>query len=1369
MTSHSYNPDFFKRLLDKQARHILVSGHSGAGKSTLADQLAQKLNMPVVAVDNDPEFSAFLKQHKPDDHLPSDAPHAGEFRKLLKRIAARSLANKMPSIIEGTQLTHLSPEELAQHKLVMVDTNAKQLLNQRLERKKRTMAEKGEVMTPEFEAEKRRIGQMVYQSHKDSVNAYRKLPAVNKYRIGQDVDKLIARLNLDKQARHILVSGHSGAGKSTLADQLSQKLNMPVVQVDKYPEFNAWGHQHTIDDHLPVGSPHAAEFRELLKSLAARALKTETPSIIEGTQLAHLSPEELAQHKLIAVDTPVKKLLEQRLERKRKRMAEKGEVMTPEFEAKMRRNGQMVYQSHKDSVNAYRKLPAVNKYRIGQDLDKLIARLNLSKQADYYHGSSVDNIAELEPRTSRVLSNEKAVFATPERDVALTFAAPWRDSDIEHGSVNGQFYMREKYPNAFQKIYGNKPGYIYSFKEDGFASDPRLTKSERINKNKVAVLNKEAIQDILAELKKSKFKLYSHGQKTDWEQQEKQAKTLYHGSPTDNLLELLASKPRSKTTEHPEGVYGTDNINHAALYALAKDRRGMAVLGGANPRLLINKANKLSPEGYVYEYAADNAIAPPADEPYRGWHVAGNVKPIKKHVVKLLDHLKNIEQFESKDELKKRWLELNKQANQFDKQLETIAKQDQAERNEYRKNYLEPLGYEAGIKKWLQDKNRQPDDVFDDKKNHASIKTILSEIIQKNKPLAPTQLRNAFLVTQHLDANRPAQQAFLGFLQKHHPESESFKYLHDRLSCASTGKQTFGTQDICKKADDQTLVHFSSNKYDKLRPLTYDELVKDRTRGRWENQPDKAEAYVKDRKVLENYLRKRLASKGIDYDKTKSFLYATLKDKHQFQNMGDYQHEAALTPDIVNQSFFDVVGDGKSRTMFGQKGLQSALKRWDMASKRDALKPSEYMGMTIYPRIEVITPAEIAVSHSKQADNYTLYRGVKTDPLAPDPNYLDLLRRAIRGELSGKEQRMMQELARRQRSYFTPDKGLAENKAGKLGKLLALDLTDDDLSKVHADYNNLGKPNQALVVTVPPEIASRAKQASSPFDSFQLEKRRGEYKQFVDPNDTTSVFKDYPLKGVTYPTDYGYLPDYLGEDDAELDVFKGTGNNNGYIKVRRPDVKGGLETKLLYNLKKRELANVLKAFQPVLEGKPTHLSQEQLLNLLANFKQQKQAAVYQLDGDVQGVGLRKTLHALLDELNHPGVAVNDAYAGNVRATIPGSKAKQKKILDLLRQKLNQNRGADKPLQEGVDYKITPLSMREKLRNVTFSDKDLADFHTKQKFTVLPSKPIDEQRQWLIDRYRLKLNDKNELVGKVPAMAYDQLYKGVPIYAGQMVS
>jgi hypothetical protein len=112
-----------------------------------------------------------------------------------------------------------------------------------------------------------------------------------------------------------------------------------------------------------------------------------------------------------------------------------------------------------------------------------------------------------------------------------------------------------------------------------------------------------------------------------------------------------------------------------------------------------------------------------------------------------------------------------------------------------------------------------------------------------------------------------------------------------------------------------------------------------------------------------------------------------------------------------------------------------------------------------------------------------------------------------------------------------------------------------------------------------------------------IENPKGTYKSFQTEGDP--IWETYPLKGVTYPVDYGYIEGYMGEDNAELDIFVGTGTLCGYIRVWRLDVPE--ETKIFKNLTDEELQQVLTVFAPVLR---THaiLDEKDLLNMLRLFK-----------------------------------------------------------------------------------------------------------------------------------------------------------------------
>ena len=122
----------------------------------------------------------------------------------------------------------------------------------------------------------------------------------------------------------------------------------------------------------------------------------------------------------------------------------------------------------------------------------------------YYHGSKFKIDSKyLEPRASRVIDNEKAVFATNNRAFALMFINKWNDSQIQLGSIGGSLYCLEMHPNTFNLLKGS--GYIYGLSPSYFSTDKRLgmKKVEFISKKRVTILKVIKIKDALAEIKKS--------------------------------------------------------------------------------------------------------------------------------------------------------------------------------------------------------------------------------------------------------------------------------------------------------------------------------------------------------------------------------------------------------------------------------------------------------------------------------------------------------------------------------------------------------------------------------------------------------------------------------------------------------------------------------------------------------------------------------------------------------------------------------------------------------------------------------------------------------------------------------------------------
>lgn len=182
-----------------------------------------------------------------------------------------------------------------------------------------------------------------------------------------------------------------------------------------------------------------------------------------------------------------------------------------------------------------------------------------------------------------------------------------------------------------------------------------------------------------------------------------------------------------------------------------------------------------------------------------------------------------------------------------------------------------------------------------------------------------------------------------------------------------TAAEFVPSEELLKWAAEETgnapaldLVHYSRDKHPELRPLSYDELEADRTSGRWEKQPDKAREYVEHRREFESDLHRRLDRQGKGHGRDNSFLYATIADHESFGEPGTFKHVARLDPEIIDSSFFGVVGDNRNRVVIGRRGLAEALRRWRQAQAEGKLETGEFMGMDIRPRIEVIIPRSVS-------------------------------------------------------------------------------------------------------------------------------------------------------------------------------------------------------------------------------------------------------------------------------------------------------------------------------------------------------------------------------------------------------------------------
>lgn len=109
-----------------------------------------------------------------------------------------------------------------------------------------------------------------------------------------------------------------------------------------------------------------------------------------------------------------------------------------------------------------------------------------------------------------------------------------------------------------------------------------------------------------------------------------------------------------------------------------------------------------------------------------------------------------------------------------------------------------------------------------------------------------------------------------------------------------------------------------------------------------------------------------------------------------------------------------------------------------------------------------------------------------------------------------------------------------------------------------------------------------------------IENLRGSYKKFAD------TLEEYPILGVTFPVHYGYIDGYIGEDTHDLDVFVGSGEVHGIMRVNRDDVVGGIETKLIIYVTEKEFDEIKETYKLVI-NEIRKMNEEEIINLLPKF------------------------------------------------------------------------------------------------------------------------------------------------------------------------
>ncbi len=160
-----------------------------------------------------------------------------------------------------------------------------------------------------------------------------------------------------------------------------------------------------------------------------------------------------------------------------------------------------------------------------------------------------------------------------------------------------------------------------------------------------------------------------------------------------------------------------------------------------------------------------------------------------------------------------------------------------------------------------------------------------------------------------------------------------------------------------------------------------------------------------------------------------------------------------------------------------------------------------------------------------------------------------------------------------------------------------------------------------------------------------------------------------------------------------------------------------------------------------------------------------EAVSLNIEGDqVQGVGLRKKLHGLIEEHGADGLAVNNPVDKTVEAILDAEPEVREVIEQELAKQIEAETGSpvsiteSDELAEMKDIKLTPEELKDLSAHLFLRFLQSTKAEGKDEWSHSPDITLQKAEEDMMPRYRLTKDEDGNYVGKVPELARKQLMK-----------